>query len=143
MHAVTSLTIVYDASCRLCTRLKVRIGRQPSVIRLRFAASGSVEARPNCPSLPFGELAEVDETGEVWLGNHAGIVCLWALRDHRDLGDRLTSPLSRWSPERHSGCIQESFRIFKYAQAADRAIEQHLRQGRRSEMPNRGEVRPA
>lgn len=38
MHPVTSLTIVYDASCRLCTRLKVWIGRQPSVICLRFAS---------------------------------------------------------------------------------------------------------
>ena len=87
MHPVTSVTIVYDASCRLCTRLKVRlctrlkvwIGRQPSVVCLRFAASGSVEARTKFSDLPPGELAVVDETGEVWLGNHAGIACLWAL----------------------------------------------------------------
>lgn len=34
MHPVTSLTIVYHASSRLCTRLKVWIVREPSVIRL-------------------------------------------------------------------------------------------------------------
>jgi hypothetical protein len=60
-------------------RLKVWIGRQPSVICLRFAASGSVEARTKFPNLPSGELAVVAETGEVWLGNHAGVVCLGAL----------------------------------------------------------------
>ncbi len=28
----------------------------------------------------------------MWLGNHAWLVCLWALRDYRDLAFRLTSP---------------------------------------------------
>lgn len=79
MHPVTSLTTVYDASSRLYTRFKVWIAREPSVIRLRFAATGSVEARTKFPNLPSGELAVVAETGEVWLGNHAGIVCLGAL----------------------------------------------------------------
>jgi len=35
----------------------------------------------------------VSNTGAVWLGDHAWIVCLWALRDFRDLSFRLTSPL--------------------------------------------------
>lgn len=85
MHPVTSLTIVYDANSRLCTRLKVWIRRETSVIRLRFAATGSVEARTNFPNLPSGELAVVADTGKVWLSNHGWIVCLWALRDYATL----------------------------------------------------------
>ena len=53
----------------------------------------TAEARRRFPQLPAGELAVVADTGEVWLGNHAWIVCLWALRDYRDLAFRLTSPL--------------------------------------------------
>ena len=57
MHPVTSLTIVYDASCRLCTRLKVWTGRQPSVMsavrcqwlgRSADEVSGSVLRRARC-----------------------------------------------------------------------------------------------
>jgi hypothetical protein len=44
-----------------------------------MSAVRSVEARTKFPNLPSGELAVVAETGEVWLGNHAGIVCLGAL----------------------------------------------------------------
>jgi hypothetical protein len=62
-------------------------------VRLQFLASGSSEARRRFPQLPAGELAVVADTREVWLGNHAWIVCLWALRDYRDLAVRLTSPL--------------------------------------------------
>ena len=56
MHPVTSFTIVYDASCRLCTRLKDWIGRQPSMIRLQLVATGSAEVRAKFPNLPSGGL---------------------------------------------------------------------------------------
>jgi predicted DCC family thiol-disulfide oxidoreductase YuxK len=93
MPPVTSVTIVYDADCGLCTRTKDWIGQQASFIRIRFVACGSPEARRRFPQLPAGELAVVANTGEVWLGNHAWIVCLWALRGYRDFAFRLTSPL--------------------------------------------------
>lgn len=93
MRPVRSITVVYDASCGLCTRLKDWIGRQVPLVGLGFVASGSVEARERFPLLSTGELAVVADTGEVWLRNHAWIVCLWALRDYRDLAVRLTSPL--------------------------------------------------
>jgi predicted DCC family thiol-disulfide oxidoreductase YuxK len=93
MPPVTSITIVYDAACGLCTRTKDWIREQTSLVRLQFVAAGSSEARRRYPQLPDGELAVVADTGEVWLGNHAWIVCLWALRSYRDLALRLTSPL--------------------------------------------------
>ena len=93
MPPVTSIAVVYDAACGLCTRLKAWIAGQVPLVRLRFIAAGSPEARQSFPQLPPGELAVVADTGEVWLGNRAWIVCLWALRDYRDLAVRLTSPL--------------------------------------------------
>jgi predicted DCC family thiol-disulfide oxidoreductase YuxK len=93
MPPVTSITIVYDAACGLCIRMKDWIRQQAPLIGLRFVASGSSEARRRFPQLPADELAVVADTGEVWLGNRAWIVCLWALGDYRDLALRLTSPL--------------------------------------------------
>lgn len=93
MPPVTSLTIVYDADCGLCTRTKDWIGQQVPLVGLQFVASGSPAARRRFPQLHAGELAVVANTGEAWLGNHAWVVCLWALRDYRDLAFRLTSPL--------------------------------------------------
>ena len=93
MPPVTSITIVYDAACGLCTCVKSWIEQQASLVRIGFVPSGSSEARKRFPQLPAGELAVVAGTGEVWLGNHAWIVCLWALRDYRDLAFRLTGPL--------------------------------------------------
>jgi predicted DCC family thiol-disulfide oxidoreductase YuxK len=93
MPPVTSITIVYDAACGLCMRAKDWITQQAPLVGLQFVPSGSSEAWRRFPQLPAGELAVVANTGEVWLGNHAWIVCLWALRDYRDLALRLTNPL--------------------------------------------------
>lgn len=92
MPTVTSITILYDAACGLCTSAKDWISRQAPLIGLKFMAAGSAEARRAFPQLTPDELSVVADTGEVRLGNHGWIVCLWALRDYRDLAFRLTSP---------------------------------------------------
>ena len=92
MSPVTHLTITYDADCGLCTRAKEWILRQASLVGIEFLPAGSMEARRRFPQLSAGELAVVANTGDVWLGDHGWIVCLWALRDYRDLAFRLTSP---------------------------------------------------
>ncbi len=93
MEPVTGLDIVYDAACGLCTSVKEWLGRQPAFVPLRFIASGSEAARQRFPRLPAGELAVVGNTGEVWMGNGAWVVCLWALRDYREWSLRFSSPL--------------------------------------------------
>jgi predicted DCC family thiol-disulfide oxidoreductase YuxK len=92
MQPVTRITILYNAACSLCTFAKDWIRKQSPLVGLEFLAAGSTEAQRAFPQLSPGELAVVADTGEVWLGNHAWIVCLWALRDYRDLAFRLTSP---------------------------------------------------
>jgi hypothetical protein len=100
------------------------------VIRLRFAATGSVEARTKSPNLPSGELAVVADTAEVWLSNHGWIVGLWALRDCPDLADRLISPLLMLvarevitAVSRNRFALSSMLRL-----SSDRAIAQHLRE---------------
>jgi predicted DCC family thiol-disulfide oxidoreductase YuxK len=92
MQPVTSITVLYDAACGLCTFAKDWIIKQSSLVAIEFVAAGSNEARRAFPQIPTGELAVVADSGEVWLGNHAWIVCLWALRDYRNLAFRLTGP---------------------------------------------------
>jgi predicted DCC family thiol-disulfide oxidoreductase YuxK len=93
MRPIHSLVLVYDAACGLCTFTKAWIAQHTPLVQVDFLAAGSPEARRRFPGLPAGELAVVADTGDVWLGNHAWIVCLWALQDYRDLAVRLTSPL--------------------------------------------------
>lgn len=93
MPPISSFTILYDAECGLCTSTKDWISRQAPLVGLQFVATGSPEARKRFPQLRAGELAVVSNTGQVWLGDHAWIVCLWALREYRNLALRLTSPL--------------------------------------------------
>jgi len=129
MRPVTGITIVYDAACGLCTRMKDWIQWQAALVGVQFVASGSSEARTRFPELPAGELAVVSDTGEVWLGNRAWIVCLWALRDYRSLAVRLTSPLL-------SLMAREAFTVISKNRSAlssllslrsEREIEQQLR----------------
>ena len=89
---VRRLWVAYDASCGLCTGVKDWLCRQVQLVSLEFLVAGSEEARRRFPQLPSGELAVVSDTGEVWLGNGAWIVCLWALRDFRGWSVRLAGP---------------------------------------------------
>lgn len=93
MPPIARLVVIYDSACGICTGVKDWIGRQIPLVALEFVAADSAEARRRFPQIPTGELAVVANTGEVWLGNHAWIVCLWALRDYRAWAVRLSSPL--------------------------------------------------
>jgi predicted DCC family thiol-disulfide oxidoreductase YuxK len=92
MPLIRSICVAYDATCGICTRVKDWLRRQTPLVALEFVATGSAEARRRFPQLPPGELAVIADTGEVWLGNHAWIVCLWALRDYREWAVRLSRP---------------------------------------------------
>jgi predicted DCC family thiol-disulfide oxidoreductase YuxK len=75
---------MYDSHCGLCTGVRDWLRIQPSYLDLRLMASDSEEARRMFPGLPSGELAVVSNDGQVWLGDNAFIVCLWALRKYVD-----------------------------------------------------------
>lgn len=87
-----TLYVMYDAHCGLCTEARKWLRNQPAYIPLRLLPSDSEEVRRKFPGLPAGELAVVSEFGEMWLGDRAFIMCLWALRAYRRWARRLASP---------------------------------------------------
>ncbi len=101
MRQVREITILHDGDCGLCVYAKWWMTKQAALVRMRFIETGSEDARRLYPRIPVGELAVVADTGDVWLGDRAWVVCLWALRDFRDLACRLTSP-ALWSLSREA-----------------------------------------
>jgi len=94
--AVRALTVLHDPACTLCRHLTAWLRGSAQLVRLDFVAVASAEARARFPGLDhdasLGEITVVADTGEVWRGAHAFVVCLWALAEHRPLAQRLATP---------------------------------------------------
>jgi predicted DCC family thiol-disulfide oxidoreductase YuxK len=93
---VRGLTVLYDAQCSLCTLVRDWLVRQRQLVPLELVPAGSDEARRRFPSLDhqatLDEITVVGDAGQVYRGSAAWIVCLWALREHRPLAHRLSTP---------------------------------------------------
>ncbi|MFD5076019.1 thiol-disulfide oxidoreductase DCC family protein [Streptomyces sp. NPDC058371] len=93
---VRGLTVLYDAQCSLCTFLRDWLVKQRQLVPLRLVPAGSAEARARFPGLThratLDEITVVGDAGQVYRGSAAWIVCLWALREHRPLAHRLSTP---------------------------------------------------
>ena len=90
------LTVLYDARCALCRRIRSWLEAQPAYVQLEFVAAGSEEARRRFPDLdPAATLADltvVSDTGDVYTAAQGWLMCLWALRDYRTWALRLGTP---------------------------------------------------
>src|SRR3954467_2726185 len=90
------LYVLYDSECELCRRCRVWLGRQPAFVPLVFVPLQSPEAGCRFPALrelhPEEEIVVVDETGAVWQGGAAWVMCLWALQEYREWSLRLAQP---------------------------------------------------
>jgi predicted DCC family thiol-disulfide oxidoreductase YuxK len=93
---VRRLTVLYDADCSLCTFLRDWLVRQPQLVPLELVPAGSDEARRRLPGLDhrasLDDVTVVGDAGQVYRGAAAWIVTLWALRAHRPLAHRLSTP---------------------------------------------------
>nr|WP_234390393.1 DCC1-like thiol-disulfide oxidoreductase family protein [Streptomyces sp. MMG1533] len=93
---VRRLTLLYDAECSLCTFLRDWLVRQPQLVPLELVPAGSEEARRRFPGLDhratLDEVTVVGDAGQVYRDAAAWIVTLWALRAHRPLAHRLSTP---------------------------------------------------
>jgi predicted DCC family thiol-disulfide oxidoreductase YuxK len=92
---VQTLYVIVDGRCGLCTHLSAWLREQPAYVDLQPISSESEEAKTRFSALPAGELALVSDTGDVWLGDNAFLMCLWALRRYRSWANRLASPVLR------------------------------------------------
>ena len=91
-----TLTVLYDARCKLCSRARAWLEAQPTYVALEFVAAGSAEARSRYPELDhdatMSDLTAVSDAGDVYAGAAGWLMCLWALRDYRAWSLTLSSP---------------------------------------------------
>lgn len=88
------LTIAYDPDCGLCTRIGSWLSMQPAWIPLRIVSAS--ELAKIYPALASDrrrqELTVVSSEGGVYFGDHAWLMCLYALKRYRSLACRLSRP---------------------------------------------------
>jgi predicted DCC family thiol-disulfide oxidoreductase YuxK len=91
-----TLTVLYDARCDLCCRIRAWLQSQPKYVDLAFVPAASAEALQRFPQLDHAltlrELTVVTNRGDVYRGAKAWLICLWALREYRAWSFRLASP---------------------------------------------------
>ena len=91
------LTILYDMHCPLCRRCRVWLERQPAFVPLVFLPLQSEEVACRFPGIgalhPEREIVVISDTGDVWQGGSAWVMCLWALREYREWSQRLAHPV--------------------------------------------------
>jgi predicted DCC family thiol-disulfide oxidoreductase YuxK len=92
-----TLYVLYDERCALCKQLKQWLLVQRSWIGLSMIPAGSARATAMFPALKkiagVHDLVVISDAGEVYLNNHAWIMCLYALEEYREWALRLASPL--------------------------------------------------
>src|SRR5690349_9278433 len=88
------LTVFYDPQCGLCTRISQWLGMQPKWIPTRLVpANYAVRLYPALAERSFQEeLVVVSSEGAVYMGDHAWLMCLYALRHYRPWATRLSQP---------------------------------------------------
>ena len=93
-RAPATLTVLFDDRCAVCRRAQAWLAHQPSYVPLVCLAASSAQAQHRFGHLPAlgDELVVVSDSGEVWIGPPAFLVCLWALRDWRSWSYRLSTP---------------------------------------------------
>ena len=92
---MNTLYVRYDSRCGLCTGVRDWLRIQPAYVDLKLVDSESEEAKRLFPGLPDGDLIVRSDDGQVWLGDNAFIMCLWALREYRRWSQRLATPILR------------------------------------------------
>ncbi|MFD7626429.1 thiol-disulfide oxidoreductase DCC family protein [Streptomyces sp. NPDC059851] len=97
--ATRYLTVLYDADCPLCVHIRHWLLGQQWLVPLRLVPAGSQEAQRRFPGLDHAstlrEITVIGDSGQVWTGTDAFIVCLWALAEHRPKANWLATSAGR------------------------------------------------
>jgi predicted DCC family thiol-disulfide oxidoreductase YuxK len=93
---MNNVFILFDESCELCKRCRHWIEGQRQIIPVTFIPAGSNEAKRFFPKLDhertLTELTLITDSGAVYQGTKAYLMCLWILRDYRKWSRSLASP---------------------------------------------------
>ena len=123
-----TLYVLYDAKCELCRRVRVWLQGQPTFVPLAFVPLQSPELEERFPGItalePARQILVVADSGEVWRGADAWIMCLWALREFREWSQRLASPLLR--PFAMRVCDMVSRNRYRFSQWFQRTGAQEI-----------------
>lgn len=94
---MTILHVLFDAECALCRRCCEWLAGQPAWVALHFIPFQEAVLDRRFADLrvlrPDLELVVVADTGEVWQGGAAWVMCLWATRNHRSLAATVAHPM--------------------------------------------------
>lgn len=93
---VRRLTVLYDQDCPLCRHVRGWLERQPKLVPLDFVPAGTPQARQRFPALDHArtlrEITVIGDSGQVYEGAAAWVVCLWALSGFRAVSHRFATP---------------------------------------------------
>ena len=93
---VRRLTVLYDPGCPLCRHVKGWLEKQRKLVPMEFVPAGSRRARSRFPALDHGrtlrEITVIGDSGQVYEGSAAWVVCLWALHRYRVMSHRFSTP---------------------------------------------------
>jgi predicted DCC family thiol-disulfide oxidoreductase YuxK len=91
-----TLYVLYDGKCAICRRLRAWLGQQIAYVPLAFIPLQAPDIEQRFPGIgalhPDAELFVISDEGEMWRGERAWIICLWALREYREWSQRLAHP---------------------------------------------------
>ena len=113
------LYVLFDGECSLCGRCRTWLARQPAFLELCFLPFQSPEIAERFPGVlglhPEEQLLVVSDEGGVYRGPQAWIMCLYALRDYRELSLRLAHPALLPSARRFCELLSEHrFRVSRW-----------------------------
>ena len=93
---VLRLTVLYDPACLLCRHVKGWLEKQRKLVPIDFVPAGSRQAKDRFPSLDHDrtlrEITVIGDSGQVYEGPAAWVVCLWALHGYRVMSHRFSTP---------------------------------------------------
>lgn len=91
-----NIFVLYDSTCALCGQCKHWITSQRQLVKVTFIAAASPDARRLFPNLEHErteqELTAIGDSGEVYHGAKAWLMCLWSLADYRAWAARIATP---------------------------------------------------
>ena len=127
------LHVIYDSQCGFCTKCRWWLLDQLKYVEIEFWAKGSAPALRKFPHI--GEVAGHDDLvvvgndGRVWKGPDAFIMCLWALKEYRELSLRLSNPILKPLARRAFGVLSGSRRLISkvFGLRSDAEIAESLR----------------
>jgi predicted DCC family thiol-disulfide oxidoreductase YuxK len=105
------LYVLYDGECGLCARCRDWLREQPAWIELRMIPFQSEEVAQRFEGLDLHALGEeihvIADDGSLYRGDAAWLMCLYALKEYRELSYRLNTPTLRPMARRFCEWVSE------------------------------------